>query len=190
VVAAEVSSDGRRQRRIQNRDAVIDALVAMIDEGHYQPSAAEIATRAGISPRSLFRYFEDTDDLSRAAVERHFESAGPLFDLDVDASASTEVKIAAVVDARLRLFDAIAPGARVARIVSWRNTVVAERLRDTRAHLRRQVERAFAPELGDRPEVLDAVDVLLSFESRDLLRDSRRRTALVAALTALLRGDR
>ena len=63
-VDAEV--DGRRLRRDQNREAVLDALVALFHEGIYQPSTNDIAERAGISPRSVFRYFEDVDDLNRA----------------------------------------------------------------------------------------------------------------------------
>ena len=42
--------DGRRLRREQNRESVIDALIELFGEGVYQPSSADIAERAGISP--------------------------------------------------------------------------------------------------------------------------------------------
>ena len=38
--------DGRRLRREQNREAVLDALAALFSEGVYQPSANDIAERA------------------------------------------------------------------------------------------------------------------------------------------------
>src|SRR5689334_620306 len=138
-VAAE-QVDGRRLRREQNREAVIDALVALFEEGSYTPSSGEIAERAGISPRSLFRYFDDVDDLNRAAVERHVSTHRALFDHGVDPQAPTSLKIAAFVDARIRLHDAVASGARAARLSAHRSAVVARQLQDTRVFLRDQVQ--------------------------------------------------
>src|SRR5688500_3891186 len=79
--------DGRRLRRQQNREAVIDALIELFEEGSYTPSSAEVAERAGISPRSLFRYFDDVDDLNRAAVDRHIDTHRALFEIEVDPDA-------------------------------------------------------------------------------------------------------
>ena len=105
-------SDGRRRRRTQNREAVLDALVSLFDEGVYEPSSAEIAERAGLSPRSLFRYFDDVDDLSRAAIERQLAAALPLVEPGVGSEAPLPARIAELVDARVRLYEAIEPAAR------------------------------------------------------------------------------
>ena len=173
--------DGRRLRREQNREAVLEALVALLEDGVYQPTTNEIAERAGISPRSLFRYFDDVDDLSRAAIERHMERVGSLFTLDVSPDAPTALKITQVVEQRARLYDAIAPTARTARVIAHRNEVVATQLRRIRAHLRNELRRAFG-----RDDVLPALDALLSFESYELLRYDQglSRATAVAALTA------
>jgi AcrR family transcriptional regulator len=189
--------DGRTRRREQNREAVLDALVRLFEEGDYQPTTEEIAQRAGLSARSLFRYFDDTDDLARAAIERELQTAGPLLELRVDPAASLDERIAAVVGARMRLYEAVAPTARAARACAHRNATVAEQLRRRRAMFRRQVAHAFAPELaGDRDDGatrLAAVDVLCSFETFDLLRLdqrlSRQRTteSVTTALAAVLR---
>lgn len=192
---SSVDTDGRRLRRQQNREAVIDALVASYAEGVYQPSAADIAERAGLSPRSLFRYFDDVDDLSRAAIERQLADADALFPIDAAPDEPTRTKIGKAVDARLRLYDAIAPGARACRVCAPSNPVVARQLHDARSFFRRQLRDLFAPELRQRPTALAAVDVLLSFESRELLLGEHRLTrtkaaaSLVDALTALLDPD-
>ena len=70
-------TDGRRLRRALNREAVVDALLDLYSEGNLRPSTDEIAERAGISPRSLFRYFEDSDDLAGEAVSRQLERVMP-----------------------------------------------------------------------------------------------------------------
>jgi AcrR family transcriptional regulator len=72
-------TDGRRLRRHHNREAVIDALPGLFDNGIYRPSAAEIAERAGLSPRSLFRYVDDAgaERAMVAALRVLFDEGGP-----------------------------------------------------------------------------------------------------------------
>src|SRR5215208_2782409 len=106
---------GRRARREQNRAAVLEALAGLYRQGVYEPSAAQIAERAGLSPRSLFRYFDDVDDLNRAAIEQQLGRARPLLVVDARPEEPTAVKVERLVEARLRLFEAIAPAARAAR---------------------------------------------------------------------------
>jgi TetR/AcrR family transcriptional regulator, regulator of autoinduction and epiphytic fitness len=192
-LAAE--ADGRRQRREQNREAVIDALLALFREGVYQPGSAEIAARAGLSPRSLFRYFDDVDDLHRAAAARQVRLALPLLTLTVRPADPTPAKIDGVVRARVRLFEQIAPAARALRVSAYRHDPLAVELARNRSFLRAQLREVFGPELAAAGELaLPAIDVLCSFESYELLRRdqglSRARlvATLAAALGALLTG--
>jgi AcrR family transcriptional regulator len=192
----DVELDGRRMRREQNREAVLEALVELYAEGTYEPSAVVIAERAGISARSLFRYFDDADDLNRAAIERALRAAAPLVDPGVTPATPTAKKVSAVAAARIRLHDAIAPAARAARVSAHRVPIVAAQIHESRTFLRRQLRMLFAPELaGDRAVLLPALDSLCSFETYDLLRGEHRMSrpqaeaALVAALSALINPD-
>ena len=45
--------DGRHLRRERNREAVVEALLEFYREGNLQPSATEVAERAGSSARSV-----------------------------------------------------------------------------------------------------------------------------------------
>lgn len=186
--------DGRRARREQNRAAALDALAELYREGVYSPSAAQIAERAGLSSRSLFRYFDDVDDLNRATIDQQLARARPLLQVDAEPGDPTEVKVERLVESRLRLYDAIAPAARAARTCAWRHPVIAGQIAASRAYLGRQLERLFAPELDalgrDRaPGALAAVDALCSFEAVELLQDAHKEAAaaLRSALVALLR---
>jgi AcrR family transcriptional regulator len=178
--------DGRRVRRQQNREAVIDALIELFHEGVYEPGSALIAERAGLSPRSLFRYFDDIDDLSRAAIDRELAEAVPLVAIDIDDSAPLPVRIERLVESRVRLYEAIGPGARAARVIAHRNAVVAKQVHDARRFLREQIRLLFG-----EVRQLAAVDALCSFETYELLRDQRLShpkivATLVDSLTALL----
>jgi AcrR family transcriptional regulator len=178
--------DGRRLRRDQNRDAVIDALLALFREGRYQPGTAEIAARAGLSPRSLFRYFDDVDDLHQAAASRQRLLARPLIELGIDPDREIADKIRAVVRARARLFEQIGPAGRALRACAHRHDPLAAELARNRAFLRSQLATVFAPELAaGAAAVLPALDVLCSFESYELLRHDQglSRVRAEAALT-------
>jgi AcrR family transcriptional regulator len=193
---AVAQTDGRRLRRAQNREAVLDALVELFDEGEYTPGTTKIAERAGISPRSLFRYFDDVDDLHRAAIERSRLTAAPLTAMDIDPHAPTAQKIVAFVEARVRLHEAVGNAERATRLSAHRHDVIAAQLREGRAFFRSQARDVFAPELADDDgALLAAVDALTSIETYDLYRTTHRLSraraigALVTALTAVLEHE-
>jgi AcrR family transcriptional regulator len=175
-------ADGRRLRRAQNREAVIDALLALFRDGSYQPSMADIAARAGLSLRSVFRYFDDVDDLHRAAAIRQIALVLPLLEVPVPATAPVAAKVAAVVAARAALYEQIGPAARALRAGAHRHAPLAAELARNRAFLRSQLAAVFGPEAGGQ---LAAIDVLCSFESYELLRYDQglSRAAAERALT-------
>jgi AcrR family transcriptional regulator len=194
---AETSSgaatDGRKRRREQNSEAVVDALLALFRDGNYQPGTADIAARSGLSLRSLFRYFDDVDDLHSAAAARQIALAVPLLRLRIGADAPTIDKIRAVVAARVRLFEEIGPSARALRACAHRHKPLAAELARNRAFLRGQLAQLFAPEAaGSAVSFLPALDVLCSFESYELMRTdqgmsrARIETTLTEAIAAVL----
>lgn len=193
MTQAAVEADGRRLRREQNRDAVIDALLALFRDGVYQPSTGEIAARAGLSPRSLFRYFQDVDDLHRAAAHRQIQLALPLIRLGTGPQEPTADKIRAVVTSRARLYEEVGPSARALRAAAHRHDLLHAVLDRNRTFLRGQISDVFAPELtGLATAILPALQVLSSFESYELLRFDQglsrasAEAVLIAAIGELL----
>lgn len=195
--AATEEPDGRRARRERNREAVVDAMLALYREGVLWPSSEEIAARAGVSARSLFRYFDDVDDLAREAVARQQEHLLPLWDLAIDPEAPVDERIDVFVAHRVRLLEGMGEVGRVARIRSTQQPRIAAELTRVRKGMRAQAATAFAPELDGltRPErtaLLAAVDALTSWEAHDLMRRdqglsaSAARTAMTLALRRLL----
>lgn len=182
--------DGRRLRRERNRTAVIDALLELFAEGAYTPGAAEVAERAGLSLRSLFRYFDDVDDLVRAAIDRHRARYRSLVDPATSPEEPTDRKVRVVAEARVRLFESLAPSARAARVWSHRHPSVRDEMVQNRARLRKQLRLLFARELDGQEDLLPPLDALCSFEAYDLLRSDQglSRPATVDALAAAIRA--
>ncbi len=193
MVLVEDSLDGRHQRRVANRAAVLDAMITLWSEGRYEARAAEIAERAGLSPRSLFRYFDDLDDLVRATIEHVLSLMGAVGEVRAAPADPTAHKVRALVANRDELYDVVGVAAHAARVAQHRSALVAERIATTRRTARDQVARLFAPELARAPEgTLELVDLLTSFESWELRQGlspaARQRVEprLVATLTDLL----
>ena len=49
--------DGRIQRSERSRQLIIDAMVAMINAGHMIPTAQQVADKADVAIRTVFRHF-------------------------------------------------------------------------------------------------------------------------------------
>jgi TetR/AcrR family transcriptional regulator, regulator of autoinduction and epiphytic fitness len=167
--------DGRRARRAANRQTVVDAMISLFAEGRLTPTAIEIAERAGLSVRSLFRYFDDVDDLAAAAIDYQATLAYPLLTLDAEPDDPLEFRIARLVESRVRQYQLLAPAARAARAVAHQRPAVAAKLAEVNGVRREQIRSLFAAEFAamqphDTRRTLAAVDVLCSFESYQFLR--------------------
>ncbi len=174
----QVAADGRTARRDRNRDAVLDAVLDLFAEDALAPSAIQVAERSGVSLRSVYRYFDDTDELVRAAIERNLVRVRPLFVIDGLGEGSLEDRTRRIVDSRLELHERVGPLMRATLLHAGEHELLAARLATVRRLLREQTEDMFAPELGamgvgPRREVAAAVDLLLGFESIEQLRKVR-----------------
>ncbi len=171
-MSASLDIDGRTARRDRNRVAVLDAVIELFTAGNFDPSPEEVARRSGVSLRSVYRYVADKEDLSRAAIARHVERVGHLFQLPDIGIGSFSERVERFVHARLALYDAIAPTQRAARTRAYANPVLKEQLANARRQLREQAEQHFEPELRklstrERRSVITAVDALTQIETID-----------------------
>jgi len=96
----EAKKDGRHERVGRGKRAVFEALAELFSEGRYNPPVAEVAARAGVSERTLFRYFGSYNDVVAGMVGywyprvEHYLNAGPpAGDLAVRIRALVELRI-------------------------------------------------------------------------------------------------
>ncbi|MEG3143869.1 TetR/AcrR family transcriptional regulator [Sphingomonas sp. RT2P30] len=61
--------DGRRKRSRTSRDKIVAAMLALVEEGAITPSAEQVATRAEVGLRTVFRQFKDMETLYAAMLE-------------------------------------------------------------------------------------------------------------------------
>jgi len=170
--------DGRTARRQRNRDAVLDAVLELFTEGSLSPCAPEVAERSGVSLRSVYRYFDDTDELIRLAIARNMSRIRPLFVVEGLGEGAMEERVERIVASRVRLFSENAPMMRATLRTAPTNEIIRQQHEHNLEELRRQIEAMFEPELGllarvEQREVVAAMDVLLGFSALEHLTCSR-----------------
>ena len=143
--------DGRLLRSRRTRDRVLDAFLALIEEGDLSPTAQRVAARAEVSRRTVFHQFEDLDTLHRLAGERLRERVAAVSD-PIDPALPLRERLDAFARRRRRVLTLLHPLASAARL----REPVSEALRDNRDALlavaRAQLETVFAPELEPMAE--------------------------------------
>lgn len=168
--------DGRTARRNRNRDAVLDALIELSREGdgESEPPVEAIADRAGVSYRSIYRYFDDRTDLILSAVRRILGDGFSIFDVDGLGEGSLDDRITGLVHTVLRAHRELGPLTRLVVRLRADEPAVAELYEDVRMRNRSQVATQLAPELAvfapdERRLVLLAIGTMFQVESLDFL---------------------
>jgi AcrR family transcriptional regulator len=190
-------SDGRRLRAARNRDAVVSAVLDIIREqgGGPIPGAAEVAERAGVSERTVFRHFADLDSLFLAAAQHQRPVLASYLVQRPDAK-ELDKRIAAIVRLRARMYQDIGAIRRIAVRLAEEHESVARVVNEANRAGRAQLADVFAPELKqagrEKAMVLDQLELLTSWGSWDTLRrelqgsPDRARKIMTAMMTTVL----
>jgi TetR/AcrR family transcriptional regulator, regulator of autoinduction and epiphytic fitness len=168
-------ADGRAARKAATRDAIADALLDLVTEGHLRPTAREIAARAGISLRSVYVHFDDLEDLFCVAARRQFDRVAPTR-AAADHEGPLRARAEAVVQRRAQLFEDFGPIRRATELQAPFSPTLRRLVHNAHAQGRKELERVFACELeslptADRRRTLGAIDALTTGATWDLLRE-------------------
>ena len=179
--------DGRVARSRRTRASIIEALVALLDEGNPQPTVEEIAARASVAPRTVFQHYADREALF-AAVSTYREAHLQTLMGQIDPASPLAERIDAIVGQRARVFEWIASVRRGALLMEPFSESVHAWLESFRAAKRAELERVFAPEIAacpesDRAQLVSALGVAGSWSTWDALRAQQALDVEAAAAT-------
>jgi len=191
------SIDGRTARRDRGRTAALEAALELFEDGNLEPTPEEIAERAGISSRSMYRYFEDREALVRAVIAHKQLKILPFFQIDETGQGELEERLSRFIDSRLKVYEAIGATARAMTLKATSDPVIREQVEFRKSILRKQVTKVFAREFKlmnerDSEMAMNAIDTLTQTESLDYYVVDRgysadvTRELLLGAIRALL----
>jgi TetR/AcrR family transcriptional regulator, regulator of autoinduction and epiphytic fitness len=193
------AKDGRTVRAERTRQALVDALFALLDDGELRPTAERIAKRAGVSERSVFQHFPDREALFEAVARQQYERVFSGLE-PVDSSRPLPERLDAFVAQRARLLEESSSLRQAAILLEHDSEVVAGWLESWRRAAATEVERVFRRELerqkrGERAELLGALvsaasgPVWEGYRLHQRMGAERARAAMRRTLAALL-GER
>lgn len=165
--------DGRRQRGVRMREALIKAALALIDQGLLVPTAKQIADKAGVGLRSFFRHFEDMEALF-AAVDAHardnFIALFPTATKHEDISE----RVALFLDAQANAYEHLNNIILSTQAQLWRSPTLRQSYARDQEQLR-DLALSWFPELkGQPPAVIEGLDALASFDMWHRLRHHQK----------------
>jgi AcrR family transcriptional regulator len=162
-------TDGRRARSERSKQAIIDATLALMEEGILLPTAQQISDRASVGIRSFFRHFEDMETLFATIDDQIRENTEALF-LGGDRDGTLEERIQHAVERRADGYELETNMILSTAAQLWRSEVLRRNYARYQRGLRKDLED-WLPELKKltRPE-REAVDAIASFEMWHRLR--------------------
>lgn len=93
------------QRSSRTRQKVVDGTLALIRQGNVKPTGNEIAAASGVAPRTVFRLFDDLDDLFNVCERRILELIGQS-SIGKNRSGSLHERIWQFVETKCKSLDA------------------------------------------------------------------------------------
>lgn len=165
--------DGRVHRGVKSREAIVAALLDLVGGGVLQPTVQQVADRAGVGIRSVFRHFSEMESLYRAMDARLEVEAAPLL-AGARRGGSLEERVAGLVRARTTFFERITPYKRSANLIRWRSRFLQDRHLHLLKVLRDDLLRWLPEAEGAPADLVDALDLATSFEAWDRLRGDRQ----------------
>ncbi|HVN85266.1 MAG TPA: TetR/AcrR family transcriptional regulator [Candidatus Binatia bacterium] len=167
------ASDGRVRRSQRSGNAIVDALMELVGEGMIEPTAQQVAQRAKVGIRTVFRRFADMERLFAEMDARLQAEAVPLL-IGGRPAGTLAQRARALVQQRVAFFERIAPYKRSGNLKRWRSSFLRERHALLVRTLRTELLR-WLPELRRVPAAtVDALELATSFEAWDRLRSEQR----------------
>jgi len=183
--------DGRHRRGEDSRARIVAAMLEIVQGGDVSPSAEQVAARADVGLRTVFRHFKDMDSLyremsvviereMRALVERPF------------AAQDWRERLVELISRRATVFEKIGPFKRAANVARHRSKFLEVDNGRLVTALREILVAQLPPEAAGDAAKLEILDLLLSFESWSRLRReqglsvARARETLEAAIRRLV----
>lgn len=173
-------SDGRKIRKNRNKNKVLAAFLEEVEEKKGLPTAEEVAEKAGLSRRSIFRYFENLDKLVVAAYNYQIDLLQEKFPPPAMPQSKEESweKVPELLGHLSSIYEDTSSIRKALSAQGLPNEVL-QKINNLRSHsLRDRLKRHFQNYLSQledkqtKENVIYALEVSLSSDSWDYLRKS------------------
>lgn len=188
ATATEVP-DGRRLRSERSRNAIIEAMVDLMEEDILVPTAQQVADQAGVGIRSVFRHFSDMESLFATVDAQSRENYESLF-LGGDRDGTLEERIEHAVERHADAYETLKNTFLMTHAQMWRYEVLRKNYARYQRGLRRDLDD-WLPELKAMQKPWrEALDAVASFEMWHRLREHQKlsKKQSIEVVVAIIKG--
>ncbi len=150
-------------------------MLELVRAGAISPGAEEVAARAGVGLRTVFRHFDDMDSLYREMAEAMRIELQPIVAAPF-SSQGWEGRLDEIVNRRSRLFERAMPFKNAADVHRHRSAFLRKDYETMRTAERTALQAALPAALASDKEFFEALDQALSFGSWQHLRRDQKLT--------------
>lgn len=171
--------DGRLNRSVVTRNKIVETLTTLILEGQISPTAEQVALRANVGLRTVFRHFDNMDALYREISIDVDAQIKPLLQARLDGQTWQE-RLVQSIGVRSEIYDRTAAMHVAAQVHRHESVYLTQNLMESARLQRDLLQRLLPPDVAHNKPFLDALDLVLSFESWIRLRREQSLSATEA----------
>jgi AcrR family transcriptional regulator len=168
----------------ERREMLIAATIPLLGRYGVKVTTKQIAEAAGVAEGTIFRVFDDKEELVKAAIERALDPGPTIAELRaVDLRLPLRVRVLAVTSVMQRRFNDVF-NLMIAVRAGWPPGSPVDRMRPPQRNhevILEEIERILAPDSGHLripvPEVVRIIRLLTFSASHPVINDGRGLTA-------------
>lgn len=181
----ELGADGRREIGNRNRRKIIEAMFELIREGNMHPSGIQVAERAEVGLRTVFRQFEDMDSIFVEMTEDLKRLMMPKILAPYEATNWID-RVWELVDRNADLFETIFPLQVALVIRRFESDVLMKQYKSEVDLLRASLTSILPPDIRKNADLFAAIEVNFTFATWRRLREDQSLTVNRAKRTLKL----
>jgi AcrR family transcriptional regulator len=161
-------TDGRRRRSLDSRARIVAAMLELTRESAVAPSAEQVALRAGVGLRTVFRHFQDMESLYSEII-RPVEAELRAWAEQPFKGETWQDRVVELIARRGAAFEAVAPLRRASDAMRQSSAVLQAEHAVLTTSLR-AILRGLIPRGSVDAPTFEVLDLLLGYEAWSRLR--------------------
>lgn len=177
VLAKDIPiKDGRRARSQASRAKIIEAMVTLIVSGNMNPSTADIAKQAGVGLRSVFRHFDDKDEIYHAVDSLLVKTYRPVIEASYTAD-NWRLQLEELIERRCEVSEEIAPYRLYTLAARRYSEVIDQKYRRLHNNEKATLDAVLPNRINTSTSLGRALMIAMSFDTWRLLRMDEKLSA-------------
>ena len=173
-------TDGRRLRSRDSKRKIVTAMLELVREGRIAPTAEEVAQRANVGLRTVFRRFKNMESLYAEMSVAISEQVAPIID-EALANDDWISNLQQLVARRARVYEVVMPYRVAADVLKFQSSALLTHHRQIVSDERKRLLSVLPQTVMDDQALIEALEAILSFDMWNQLRNDQRLSASEAS---------